>query len=694
MTRKRPHHGSRRHGNHPRAQKPRQTVEGTLRVSAPGRATVETPEGDFPVPRGGIREGMNGDTVLVSLAYQHNRHEGKVAYVQTVLERKTVSYLGIYQQADPLGVVVPLDVRIKRDFFVLPDDASAKRLGVGDGDVVRARILQYPTRQSAGVVTVDARLGSQRELDLDVEAVIASYDLPGEFGGDALEQARAVRVDADAELAADPSRLDLRRECCLTVDPTDARDFDDAVSARRMPDGGFEVGVHIADVTHYLRWDSPLDREARRRTCSVYLVDRVIPMLPEELSCEACSLKPGVDRLCVSVRLRLDARGNVTDAQATKTVIRSKARLDYDTADAFLEGGATVAELPCDVAWQGPVAESLRVLDEVGRLRKRVRAARGAIDFDTKEAKVALDGRGNPVGVRVRERTRATSLVEEAMLMANEAVARLLAEHDVAAAYRVHERPAPDDLKSCVPVLRELGLLQTAETEAFVAGDPHVMQDVLDRARGTSSEYLANALLLRAQKRAVYLPRNEGHYALGARAYCHFTSPIRRYPDDVVHRALKDLLAGEPDDGPRQRDVFRQLPQICRTCSERERVADAAARASQRVKMSAYYADRIGERFSGVVVGVERFGLFVMLDDTCAEGLLPSRELGGGWKAFDAERLTLTDEDDGRTWGLGKRVAVEVADVNVARGQIDFRLVRQGGWRGVSDGPVRGTLSQ
>lgn len=693
MTRKRPHHGNRRHGNHPQAKRAPQTIEGVLRVTSSGRAAVQTSEGTFPVTRRGIREGMNGDTVLVSLAYHHGQHEGRYAYVQSVLERKTTTYLGSFQEADPLGVVVPLDRRVDRDFFVLPDDSSPRRLGVSDGDVVRARILQYPTRQSAGVVTLAERVGSARELDLDVECVIASYDLPGEFEDEVLKQARAVRVSVDADLAADPSRRDLRDVCCLTVDPTDARDFDDAVSARRRDDGGFEVGVHIADVTHYMRWGSPLDREARRRTCSTYLVDRVIPMLPEELSNEACSLKPGEDRLCMSVRLLLDARGNVRDAEVAKTAIRSKARLDYDTVDDLLGGRVSSSDLPCAEEWKVPVSETLRVLDEVGRLRRGIRMARGAIDFDTKEAKVTLDDEGNPTGVRVRERTRATSLVEEAMLMANEAVARLLASHDVAAAYRVHERPAPDDLKSCVPALRELDLLGPSEVESLVAGDPRVTQNVLERARGTSSEYLACALLLRAQKRAIYLPHNEGHYALGARAYCHFTSPIRRYPDDVVHRALKALLADELE-SPQQRETLAQLPQICRTCSERERVADAASRASQKVKMAAYYADKVGERFSGIVVGVERFGLFVMLDDTCAEGLLPVRALGEGWHAFDAERLTLTSEEDGRVWSLGKRVAVEIAEVNVSRGQIDFSLAGPTLGRGVSGGPVRGTLSE
>lgn len=267
--------------------------------------------------------------------------------------------------------------------------------------------------------------------------------------------------------------------------------------------------------------------------------------------------------------------------------------------------------------------------------------------------------------------------------MANESVARMLSDYDVTAAYRVHEQPSPDDLNACVAPLMELGLLHAREADDLVAGNPHTIQTVLERARGTNGEYLANTLLLRAQKRAVYLPQNEGHYALGASCYCHFTSPIRRYPDDIVHRALKAFLAKETESREQKR-IARHLPQLCRTCSERERVADAAERASQKAKMAELYAQHVGECFSGVVVGVEKFGLFVQLDDTCAEGLLPIRKLGDGWHRYDETRMTLTSESSGKVWRLGMRIAVCVADVKPSRGQIDFELA-SASRRGPSD---------
>ena len=653
MGRKRPHHGNTRRGNTagPR-KKPQALLAGTIHVARPGMASVETAEGTFMVARGGIHEAMDGDEVQVSLARRGGTDSQAV--VRTVVQRATTSFLGTYAQAGPLGAVSPLDGRMTHDFFVLPEDDSAVRLGVTDHDVVEARILAYPARGTAGVVTL-------------VRRVLAT-----EFMASTLEQANALELDVDAALR-EPLRADKRDQLTFTIDPTDARDFDDAVGATRDDSGGYTVAVHIADVTAYLPWGSPMDIEAQQRTCSTYLADRVVPMLPERLCNELCSLKPEEDRLAMSVTMQLNERCEVKDAKVRPSVIRSRARLDYDTADALLDGRIQEGDLPCASENAHAVAEAIVLLDEIAAARRRLRARRGAVDFETKESKVLLDEAGHPTGVVVRERTRATSLIEEAMLMANEAVAKMLADVDMPAAYRVHERPAPESLAETLPVLHELRLLQPGEAERLVAGNPFVVQDVLARAKGTSGEYLASALLLRAQKRAIYLPHNDGHYALGAKAYCHFTSPIRRYPDVVVHRAIKARLAGKVD-SPEQKAVAKALPQLCRTCSERERVADAASRDSQKIKMAQLFSERIGERYSGVVVGCERYGLFVMLDDTCAEGLLPTRALGEEWFTYDETRQALVGESSGRTYRLGQRVAVEVTGTNPTRGQIDFAL--------------------
>lgn len=674
MSRKRPHHGSRRRGAHPKARKPKALLEGTLRVFRPGLAQVETAEGTFMVARRGIREGMNGDEVQVSLVPMHGKGGERVAYVQAVLQRASACIVGTFEAADPLGVVVPLDGRMAHDFFVLPEDKSAHRLGVQDGDVVTARILEYPTRQSAGVVTLEKRLGSSTELDVNIEAVLASYGIANEFLPAALEEAERMRVDAQEALDSDSLRRDVRDELCVTVDPADARDFDDAVGAERLEDGGYRVSVHIADVTHYVEWSSSLDAEARQRTCSVYLADRVIPMLPERLCNDVCSLKPGEDRLAMTVSLTLSSKGAVVDSEAYPSVIRSRARLSYDMVDELLKGTYEPEALPCEPCDRDGVVQALEVLNEVAHLRERLRRLRGSVDFETVEAKVVLDESGKPVDVAVRERTDATNLIEEAMLMANESVAKMLADRDVATAYRVHERPSPEDLNACVGVLREYGILSSEEVAGFVAGDAHLLQEVLRKAHGTDGAYLANTLLLRAQKRAIYLPHNEGHYALGAPAYCHFTSPIRRYPDVLVHRALKWQLKGSSPAREREQ-IEKALPQLCRTCSERERVADSASKASQRIKMAELFSERIGCRYSGVITGCERFGAFVMLDETCAEGFLPVRALGDEWFFYDEERMRLVGESSGRMWRVGQHVAVEIAEVDIPKGRIDLAPV-------------------
>lgn len=673
MARKRPHHGNTRRGSSGGPRKQRKTYTGILRVLRPGVAVVETPEGTFDVARGGVREAMSGDEVSVFVV---GGRQGKRVIVDSVVTRAVHTLLGRFEVAGPLGAVVPLDNRICHDFFVLPEDTSPARLGVAVGDIVAARIVEYPTAYTAAVVTIDRRVGAAKDLDMNIESVIASHGLACDFSPEALAEAERVEARVGEALAADSRRADLRDALCVTVDPADARDFDDAVGARRRDDGGYDLDVHIADVTHYLPWGSSMDIEARARTCSVYLVDRVLPMLPERLCNDVCSLRPGEDRLAMTVRMRLDARGAVVSAKAMCSAIRSKARLCYDEVDALLDGEAEASELPCVEGTScEEVADALCALDQIRALREKIRRARGAIDFEAREAKVVLDEAGHPTGVRVRSRTRATGLVEEAMLLANECVAKMLADAEVPCAYRVHEQPAAEDLRHVVAPLDELGLLESGDAAAIMAGEPHAIQRVLDRARGTSGEYLASAVLLRAQRRAVYLPSNQGHYALGAAAYCHFTSPIRRYPDDLVHRALKALLAGRVE-GREQREVQRFLPQLCADCSRMERTADAAARDSQKVKMAELYAGRIGRRESGVVSGCERFGVFVTLDETCADGLIPVRDLGNEWFDYDEDRMRLTGEATGAVWGLGRRVAVEVADVDIPRGRIDFLLPR------------------
>lgn len=675
-------------------------LTGTVRVYD-ARAEVETAEGVYRLGSRSMREAMPGDRVYVSL------HRGKGgarrAVVEHVIDRAVVAIVGVFEPAGPLGAVRPLDVRIKQDFFVLPADDSPRRLGVEPGDIVSARIVDYPSRTESGVVTLERRIGDANEPSLGIECVMARYGLVDGYPQAAVDEAASLAVDVEGALA-DPLRRDIRDRFVITIDPVDARDFDDAISVARTVRGGWMLGVHIADVSHYVDWGSAIDLEARRRSTSVYLADRVLPMLPERLCNDLCSLRPDEDRLAFTVDIELDAQGRVRTYEPYPSVIRSRVRMDYGAADALLrEGepdGAALdaaargrAELAVEAARANGVdlRAFLRNADALARARREIRRKRGSIDFDTPEVHVLLDEAGMPVDIVTRERTAATSLVEEAMLLANECVAEFLADRDLVSAYRVHEDPSPDSLASAAKTLTELGAVEGGLAAGIMLGDPRAINAAVEDAAGTAFAPQVNALLLRAQQRAVYKSHNEGHYALGARAYCHFTSPIRRYPDLIAHRVLKVALAkhelGKKEalaraprltgKGPQALEAI--CPQLCRQASDNERAADAAANASQKVKVAQLYASRIGERDTGTVSWISDLGAFVRLDATGAEGLVRMNALGAEWWDFDDVRLTLTGESTGTRVGFGCRVVVEVASVNVLRGHLDLKLLHVSG---------------
>lgn len=665
------------------------------------RTEVETAEGAYRLGSRSMREAMPGDRVYVSL--HRGRGGARRAVVEHVIERAAAAIVGVFEPAGPLGAVRPLDARIKQDFFVLPSDGSPARLGVEPGDIVSARIVDYPSRTESGVVTIERRIGDANEPSLGIECIMARYGLVDGYPRAAIDEAERLSVDVEAALS-DPLRRDIRDRFAITIDPVDARDFDDAISVARTVRGGWMLGVHIADVSHYVDWESAIDLEARRRSTSVYLADRVLPMLPERLCNDLCSLRPEEDRLAFTVDIELDAQGRVRAYEAYPSVVRSRVRMDYGAVDTLLrEGESDGAALDAAACGRAEAAVEaarangvdlrafLRNADALARARREIRRKRGSIDFDAPEVHVLLDEAGMPVDIVTRERTAATSLVEEAMLLANECVAEFLADRDLVSAYRVHEDPSPDSLASAAKTLTELGAVEGGLAAGIMLGDPRAINAAVEDAAGTPFAPQVNALLLRAQQRAVYKSRNEGHYALGARAYCHFTSPIRRYPDLIAHRVLKLALAkrelGKKEalarasrftgKGPQALEAI--CPQLCRLASDNERAADAAANASQKVKVAQFYAGRIGERDTGTVCWISDLGAFVRLDATGAEGLIRMNALGTEWWDFDDVRLTLTGDSTGTRVGLGCRVVVEVASVNVLRGHVDLKLIHVSG---------------
>lgn len=670
--------------SHSARRKPKALLRGILDCRDGKNAFVTTSEGDFFIPESSRGGASDGDLVEVAPASgaKPGAHSGsgaargrRLGRVVRVIERSSEVICGRVELADPFAVVVPDNPGIPFDVFTLRADAP----NVPEGAYVQVRITQFPTRRSACTGVIEAVLAEDGKGSGGIDLIVARHKLETVFSEAALEEAAAAAVN-EAEALAEGYR-DLRERRVFTVDPADAKDFDDALSLERVRDAHgrelWRLGVHIADVSAYVPWSSSLDIEARRRATSVYLADRVIPMLPPALSEDVCSLRPGEGRRAFTADLLVTDQGQVLHAEFFPSLIKSRVRFTYDQVQALLEG----EEPPAGLELEEGMAAKLRSASQLAQQMEQRRAAAGGIDFSTVEAKVVLDGEGAPIDVRLREKTRATALVEEAMIAANEAVARFLAGKDFPCLYRVHEEPSPDALSALMPVFREFSWYQRANGPLLGHGSPFVIQDILRESHGRAEEELVSNLLLRAMKRAVYRPVNDGHYGLASKAYCHFTSPIRRYPDLVVHRMLKAALFRRPQ-------LFDQevssLTWIGEHSSDMERVAETAARESQELKLAEFLEPRIGETFAGVISGVSSQGLFVRLDrgvtsphlalGGAIEGFVPVRCLGEEYFLFDPDRYTLTGADTDQLFRLGQPLAVVLSRVDMATARLDLRL--------------------
>lgn len=650
---------------------------------------METPEGDFHIPRKGVGPAMNGDVVAVRKDKRYSA-KGPQATVVRVDKRAVDGFIGRFETDGIIRVVIPLDDRLAHDFFLDPADPSPKKLNAKDGDIVYAKITLFPSRKSAGMVTLERFVGKPSDKNLAIEQVIASHGLATSFSERTLAEANSLTLNVE-EALQDPLRRDLRGKLVVTVDPADAKDFDDAVSFEPQENGTFMLGVHIADVSHYVAWESSIDISARQRSTSTYLVDRVLPMLPKQLSNNLCSLKPHEDRLAMTVMMHLNAEYEVLSADFFPSVIKSSYRFSYDEVDQILKDSSAQTLnkiMPTLIPQkQDAVAAMLKGLNTMAHARKARREERGGIDFDTTETKVILNEEKKPVGVSIRKRTDATSLIEESMLAANESVAIYLSNHSIPAAFRVHERPSEDALASLLPLLQEFGYDDEKTVARVLVGNPSALQSVINRAKGRPEEYLISQSILRSMKRADYQPYDAGHYGLNMDSYCHFTSPIRRYPDLIVHRALKAALLNTLPKSERQRMGKRMqkvtkaiesqnslLPDLCKHASVMERESDEAAMQSQKIKLAEYMEQFIDQAFSGVITGVETFGLFVRLDETTAEGLLPIKKLGDDWFNYDFDRKALIGESTHKSYRLGQRIAVVVDEVDIPAGYVNFRL--------------------
>jgi ribonuclease R len=613
----------------------------------------ETGEEVF-VPEPDLDSALDGDRVVVRVE-SHPAGRKPVGRVIRVLEREREALVAVFHEGRKASFAVPRDPRVKSD-VVIPwgDEGDAT-----EGDVVRVSITGYGPRRRGPVGEVVEVLGRLGDPGVDVLSVLHDHGLAPDFPPEV--EAAARRVAEGERPEPRENREDLRDLRTMTIDPEDAKDHDDALSIEHLEGGRTRIGIHIADVGWYVRPGSELDREARRRGTSVYLVDRVVPMLPHALSSDLCSLVPDRDRYAVSLLIDLDADGRVEAHRFTRSLIRSGRKLAYETVQAVLDGKESVdAGLDAD----------LRALAAAARTLRTRKDARGALDFDLPEARVRLDDAGDPVAIERVLRLEAHRLVEDFMLLANEVVAREGSDRGLPVLYRIHESPASDRLENLREMLARFGYRLPPGSVR-----PRDLLDVLEAARDRPEEQLVSTVVLRAMQRARYSADNLGHFGLALDHYAHFTSPIRRYPDLVTHRAIVDAIVLGRQSPPAAREG---LDELAEHCSFREEVATAAERDSIELKKIEFMERHLGDEFDGTISGVKAFGAFVQLDDVFVDGLLHVNALEDDYYEFREKEYALVGVRKGRRLRLGDRVRIQLVRVDREERHLDFALVSGG----------------
>ena len=598
---------------------------------------------------------LNGDRVRVTIAARRRGVEPE-AMVTEIIEKKDQAFIGT--------------IKVEKNFAILNTDSKflatdiyipKRRLkGAATGDKAVVRITEWPDDEKNPRGEIIDILGKSGENNTEIHAILAEFGLPYSYPK-AVEDA-AARIDAGITDEVVAQRNDMRDVTTFTIDPKDAKDFDDALSIRRMPNGNYEVGVHIADVTHYVHPDTIIDREARDRATSVYLVDRVVPMLPEHLCNGICSLRPDEDKLAYSAIFEMTSDARIVSHKIEHTVIRSNRRFTYEEAQEIIETG------------KGDYADEILTLDAMAKELRRQRFENGSVDFERMEVRFDIDENGHPVGVYFKESKDANKLIEEFMLLANKTVAAAIGvpvghKKPKAFVYRVHDQPDPGKLSDLASLSRNFGykIKSQGSSKDINRSINRMIHDI----KGKGEENLLSTLAIRSMAKAVYTTHNIGHYGLGFDYYTHFTSPIRRYPDMMVHRLLDRYLAG-------QRSVnIDKLEEQCKHCSDMEQLAANAERASIKYKQVEYMRDHLGQTYAGVISGVTEWGLYVELDDNKCEGLVPVRDLVDDYYELDERNYCLVGRRHNNHYRLGDKVCVQVAQANLERKQLDFMLIDQ-----------------
>ncbi|PLT32159.1 ribonuclease R [Bacillus sp. V5-8f] len=638
-------------------------IRGKLTGHAKGFAFV-TPEDDpgaddIFIPPTETKNAMHGDTVLVRVSSQSSgsRREGTV---EKIVERGVTEIVGTYVESKNFGFVIPDDKKIPNDIFI-PKSASS---GAVEGHKVVVRLTSYPEGRVSAEGEVIQILGHKNDPGVDILSIIHKHGLPMEFPDEVMDQANEVPDTIEESQIGD--RRDLRNEVIVTIDGADAKDLDDAVTVTRLENGNYKLGVHIADVSHYVTENSPIDREAFERGTSVYLVDRVIPMIPHRLSNGICSLNPRVDRFTLSCEMEINDKGEVVEHEIFDSVIKTTERMTYSDVNKILNDKDEELHQRYE-----PLIPMFEEMEKLAQILRNKRMNRGAIDFDFKEAKVLVDEEGHPTDVVLRERSVAERLIEEFMLVANETVAQHFHWMDVPFLYRIHEDPKEEKLQRFFEFITNFGYIVRGKANSV---HPRALQEIIEAVEGKPEEMVISTVMLRSMQQAKYDPESLGHFGLSTDFYTHFTSPIRRYPDLIVHRLIRTyLIEGKLDETTREKWNAR-MQEIADHTSKRERRAVDAERETDELKKAEFMLDKIGQEYDGIISSVTNFGMFVELPNTI-EGLVHVSAMNDDYYRFDERQLAMIGERTAKVFRIGDEISVRVADVNKDERSVDFEII-------------------